>query len=522
LKRKLLFALVAKGLVREFVELVEQPLSGLKITDRIGSGGRSGAGLLHYCVAVVKGCDDKPTDQLEVQEGKFAIAKYLLTPRSTSVDLGLVDAQGRTVLHLAAMYGDAQLIEFLVEQRSELEKKNNTIDINCRCLNQGWTPLHYAAVSGVLSTVQLLVRLGAILNVHAFVYSPSSSGKDSDSKGPTPLELAKKKFRSSRHAPQHERHALESVIGELERALNRLEVLRQQREAEKSNKESKLREEKQRLAAKEQTERELLERKQKQLKEKQEKERIKNEEDTRRASLGSSYFSPTLLCSGLILQLASEGSGKKKKKEKKKEATAAAVTPSTPAPVVEAVVPPVAKSGPHEPSTAHKPSATPTTSSQKSSSHSSHPHHVVAGIVPVIPTPAPAANVLGDVVSRDDLLSHLLAMGFAESDCLAAISSCGLNVDMAVSWLCDPPSPSQPKSKAAEAKESKKASANRAPPAAIPSPSAQELDAQLKLQKDKEHKEEQRRINRAWNARVPHQRAEEERKKVLTALFVRP
>jgi hypothetical protein len=516
MKRKLLFALVSKGLVREFVELVEQPLSGLKITDRIGSGGRTGAGLLHFCVAVVKGCQDKPTDPREVQEGKFSIVKYLFSPRSLSLDLGLVDDEGRTVLHLAAMYGDAQLIEFLVEQRSELEKKNHTIDINCRCLNQGWTPLHYAAVSGVLNTVQLLVRLGAILNVHAFVYSPSS-GRDSDSKGPTPLELAKRKLRSSRHLPQQERHSFESVINELEKALNRLEVLRQQREAEKFNKESKLREEKQRLAAKEQTERELLERKQKQLKEKQEKERIKNEEDTRAHSSPPSLLSVSVsLNLGLILQLASEGGSKKKKKDKKKDAAAVATAPA----VVEAPLPPpVAKPVPPEP--APKPAATSSAASQKSAHHTSHPPPVVTGIVPVIPTPAPAANVLGDVVSRDDLLSHLLAMGFAESDCLAAISSCGLNVDMAVSWLCDPPSPSQPKSKTAEAKESKKSSANKAVP--IPNPgasasaSAQELDAQLKAQKDKEHKEEQRRINRAWNARVPHQRAEEERKKVTLA-----
>lgn len=125
-----------------------------------------------------------------------------------------------------------------------------------------------------------------------------------------------------------------------------------------------------------------------------------------------------------------------------------------------------------------------------------------AVIAPIIPTPAPVANVLGDVVSRDDLLSHLLNMGFPESDCLAAISSCGLNVDMAVSWLCD--RPAQPKTKQLDPKEAKKT-----PGKAIPTPT-QEVDSQLKSQKDREQKEEQRRINRAWNAR-----AEEERKKVF-------
>lgn len=285
MRRKLIFELVSKGHTNAFMELIEQPSSAVKISDRIGSGGRSGAGLLHYCVAVVKGAEGRPPDSSDVQEGKLAIAKYILSHRSSTLDLGLLDDDGRTVLHVAAMFGDSLLIEFLVEQRSEQEKKNQMIDINSRCLNQGWTPLHYAASYGVVNTVQLLIKLGAILNVHAFVYSPSSTSKDSESKGPTPLELAKRKLKSSRNLPQKEVQSLEAVISELEKALNRLEAIRQQKEAEKSSKESKLREEKQRLAEKEQTERELLERKQKQLREKQEKERLKSEEEARNSIL---------------------------------------------------------------------------------------------------------------------------------------------------------------------------------------------------------------------------------------------
>lgn len=139
-------------------------------------------------------------------------------------------------------------------------------------------------------------------------------------------------------------------------------------------------------------------------------------------------------------------------------------------------------------------------------------------IAPVIPNSAPSATVHGDVKSRDDLISHLLNMGFPESECLAAISSCGLNVDDAISWLCDRPNgvlnhaQAKSKSTTSESKEIKKVVSGK-PPQPPPS-NTQEIDAQLKYQKDKEHKEEQRRINRAWNARVPQQRAEEERKKV--------
>lgn len=178
----------------------------------------------------------------------------------------------------------------------------------------------------------------------------------------------------------------------------------------------------------------------------------------------------------------------------------------------EAPVPPAAAAK-STPSHESQQKSSTTTTPQKSSTHPPHKTSIPVlptsanVIAPIIPTPAPTATVLGDVVSRDDLLSHLLAMGFAESDCLAAISSCGLNVDMAISWLCDRPSPSKEKSSAS--KEQKKGAGTSS--SAL---TTQELDAQLKLQKDKEHKEEQRRINRAWNARVPQQRAEEERKKV--------
>lgn len=87
-------------------------------------------------------------------------------------------------------------------------------------------------------------------------------------------------------------------------------------------------------------------------------------------------------------------------------------------------------------------------------------------------------------------------MGFAEADCLSAITFCGLDVDKAISWLCDNKPqitiPSEPK---------------KLTPI-IP----QESEA-VRAQKEKE-KEAQRRIHREWNAKVPHQRVEEERKKV--------
>lgn len=218
--------------------------------------------------------------------------------------------------------------------------------------------------------------------------------------------------------------------------------------------------------------------------------------------------------------LTTNDSGKKKKKKKEKEkdkkndddevteksvesspnvSKPASIQPSTQPQLIQEIQKPISKSSSHN---------TPIIVSTPS---------MPVVIAPVIPISTPSATVDGDVKSRDDLLSYLLTMGFPESECLAAISSCGLNVDDAISWLCDRPNglsnhaPGKTKSNISETKEIKKVP-NGKPPQ--PPSTLQETDIQLKYQKDKEHKEEQRRINRAWNARVPQQRAEEERKKV--------
>ena len=48
-------------------------------------------------------------------------------------------------------------------------------------------------------------------------------------------------------------------------------------------------------------------------------------------------------------------------------------------------------------------------------------------------------GVSGVVASRDELVDHLLAMGFTEPDCLAAIALYGNDMDRALSWLCERP-----------------------------------------------------------------------------------
>jgi hypothetical protein len=258
--------------VNEVVALIEDPSSGLRATERVANSGRSGAGLLHYCVS-------STSDSKDVKRGKLELAKYLLALRSPGIDLGLVDEEGRTAVHVAAIKDDASLIELLtgLHKGDSSDRKGVMTDINARCLESGWTPLHYAAVNGMTGACKVLVKAGALLNIHAYIPGQPKDSS-SDSKGPTPLELVRQRLRNPGNSPSYNGALLESEA-ELTQAVRKLEELRSQREAEKTTKDAKAKAEKQRLAAKEQSERELLERKQKQLKERQDREREKQREE---------------------------------------------------------------------------------------------------------------------------------------------------------------------------------------------------------------------------------------------------
>ena len=63
---------------------------------------------------------------------------------------------GRTVIHYAAMYGNDDAISYYLS--------NTFLSINAKD-NDGNTPLHYAIEKGYNSTVTLLVRRGARMDI---------------------------------------------------------------------------------------------------------------------------------------------------------------------------------------------------------------------------------------------------------------------------------------------------------------------------------------------------------------------
>jgi 26S proteasome non-ATPase regulatory subunit 10 len=65
-----------------------------------------------------------------------------------------VDIDGRTPLHWAALSGSIVIARFLIDQKAEIDKPDNS----------GWTPLHIAVSAGHEDVVQELIGGGADVN----------------------------------------------------------------------------------------------------------------------------------------------------------------------------------------------------------------------------------------------------------------------------------------------------------------------------------------------------------------------
>lgn len=70
------------------------------------------------------------------------------------VNPNAVDAQGRTMLHLAAMEGRADAIDALLRHGAGVDAVDQ----------EGWTPLHHAAERGDTGLVKLLLEHGAAVD----------------------------------------------------------------------------------------------------------------------------------------------------------------------------------------------------------------------------------------------------------------------------------------------------------------------------------------------------------------------
>jgi hypothetical protein len=513
LRRVQLFQDAAGGRLEELKQALDN--STMKCTERVSEGGSSGAGLVHYALDPRAAADGSSAssssgsadaDSASTRDARLKVASYLLHMKSPAIDLSVLDEAGCNILHVSSRMGDVDFVDLILAVRSESHERRNQLDPNARCLTYAYTALHYAAEGGHFAACSRLIDCGVLLNIHAtYISNPkggagASNAADGAEKGPTPLDLATTKM-AQNGISASKKEEYRNIIQKLTGALGKIENARIAKEKEKLAKEAKHRAEKEAQLLKEQEERELLDRKQRQLKEKQEK--ISRLRDAAEPAAVGSHESAA---SGGAVGVDVPGSAKKKKKEKKKaaapadnkraagDASASSLDSSLPS-ADQSAGRGAHSSGQQAQGQGHQRNRSDSSGSVGSGSGG-----------PSKGQGAGAGLQSEEMNSRADLLAMLLAMGFPEDQCHAAIASCGLNADLAISWIVDRPAP----------RAAPKPVPVRLPAAASAAAAADysaKNEAELREKALKE-KEKLRRINREWNAKVPQVRAEEERKKV--------
>lgn len=143
------------------------PLSKAFTTRKSDSNNNNPIGSEASCVSTRKRGNKrgKATSSLQVKfsdetlfltactNGDIAECERLLN--ESSIDINVTTSDGLTGLHEAAICGNADMLEYLID---------NGANINC-CDNEGWTPLHAAASLGQAEIVKLLLKNGADVTI---------------------------------------------------------------------------------------------------------------------------------------------------------------------------------------------------------------------------------------------------------------------------------------------------------------------------------------------------------------------
>eukprot|EP00533_Pseudo-nitzschia_delicatissima_P009248 CAMPEP_0116090636 /NCGR_PEP_ID=MMETSP0327-20121206/7077_1 /TAXON_ID=44447 /ORGANISM="Pseudo-nitzschia delicatissima, Strain B596" /LENGTH=1228 /DNA_ID=CAMNT_0003581933 /DNA_START=252 /DNA_END=3938 /DNA_ORIENTATION=+ len=122
-------------------------------------------------------------------DARLRLAEYIL---ENELSLAFKPLRtGRTALHTACFHGDVRFLQLLfdkIETYEPTEGQNSLPEpvLNLTCDESGWSPLHYASLSGSSEIMELLLAKGCDLSTRTDV---THTWRESDGKGLTPREL---------------------------------------------------------------------------------------------------------------------------------------------------------------------------------------------------------------------------------------------------------------------------------------------------------------------------------------------
>jgi ankyrin repeat protein len=122
-------------------------------------------------------------------EARLRLAEYVL---HSELSLAFQPLRtGRTALHTACFHGDVRFLQLLFDKIESYEPNEGETPIpssflNLTCDESGWSPLHYASISGSSETMELLLAKGSDLSTRTDV---THTWRESDGRGLTTREL---------------------------------------------------------------------------------------------------------------------------------------------------------------------------------------------------------------------------------------------------------------------------------------------------------------------------------------------
>jgi Ankyrin repeats (3 copies) len=116
---------------------------------------------------------------------------------------------GRTAFHTACFYGDLQFVDLVLQLVEAYEKEKGKVLIpneyfDTPCLESGWTPLHYAAISCSSDIVERLLLRGCDSSATT---DPTHTWKKADGKGLSSRELVEL-VKNGKHGKNLETHGI--------------------------------------------------------------------------------------------------------------------------------------------------------------------------------------------------------------------------------------------------------------------------------------------------------------------------